>query len=219
MPFSATTPCFLNTCRAGDSTASLGSLCHCITTLSQEILLNTQPDPPQCSLRLLPLVSSSALSLQGGIFINTGNFGAIPSISMSLLIGSTSHKNTSCLSTAWSREQRAGFRDFTPQMPRPEDPKGKFLHSYGWGSLETSAVVKEITLACLTLRMLFHSFDFCGIWGCGSVNQDLCLHIKTSSPHRNMHLLWQNLRQRRRQYNWLFLWQLSIWISVCASSW
>ena len=36
MALSATSTCFLNTSRSSDSTSSLGSLCYCITTLSEK---------------------------------------------------------------------------------------------------------------------------------------------------------------------------------------
>ena len=36
MPLSTTSPQFLNTSRDGDSTTSLGSLCHCSTALSEK---------------------------------------------------------------------------------------------------------------------------------------------------------------------------------------
>ena len=41
---SATSPHFLNTSRDSDSTTSLGSLCHCLTALSEEMFPNTQPE-------------------------------------------------------------------------------------------------------------------------------------------------------------------------------
>jgi len=48
----------LNTSRGDDSTISLGSLCHCLTALSENFFLISNQNLPWCSLRILPLVLS-----------------------------------------------------------------------------------------------------------------------------------------------------------------
>ena len=54
---SATSTHFLNTYRDGDSTASLGSLFQCLTTLSvKKFFLISSLNLPWCSLRSLPLI-------------------------------------------------------------------------------------------------------------------------------------------------------------------
>ena len=59
MFLSATSTCFLNTSRDGDSTTSLGSLCQCLTTLSEKnFFLISNLNLPWHYVKPLPLVYS-----------------------------------------------------------------------------------------------------------------------------------------------------------------
>jgi len=67
MSRSATSTCFLNTSRDGDSTTSLGSLFQCLTTLSvQKISLISNLYLPWCNLRPLPPVAWSCCDPSAG---------------------------------------------------------------------------------------------------------------------------------------------------------
>ena len=60
MSLSATSPWFLNTSRDSDSTTTLGSLCHCITSLSEKkCFLICNLNLPWHNLKPLPLVLSN----------------------------------------------------------------------------------------------------------------------------------------------------------------
>ena len=56
MSLSTTSKCFLNTSRDGDSTTSLGSLGHCLSSLSENFFLISNLNPPWCNLRTFPLI-------------------------------------------------------------------------------------------------------------------------------------------------------------------
>ena len=57
MSLSATSLQFLSTCRDGDPTTSLGSLCHCLTALlEKKFLLISNLTIPQCNLRPSALI-------------------------------------------------------------------------------------------------------------------------------------------------------------------
>jgi len=59
MSLSATSWCFLNTSRDSDSTTSLGSLCQCLTSLSEKkFLLISNLILPWCNLKRFPFVLS-----------------------------------------------------------------------------------------------------------------------------------------------------------------
>jgi len=60
MSLSTASKQLLNTFRDGDSTTSLGSLCHCLTTLDEKkFFLIHNPNLSWCNLRPFPLVLST----------------------------------------------------------------------------------------------------------------------------------------------------------------
>ena len=58
MSLSTTYTCFLNASRDGDSTSSLGSLCHCLTTHLEKVFPISSLVLPSCHVRLFPFVLS-----------------------------------------------------------------------------------------------------------------------------------------------------------------